>query len=237
MNYINIRSFLLTAIILSAGATYAPKIEADKLPINLIPMYGYPDIEKSEEQKKADKKFIRTVVANSGTREEGSKMFAAEAWRNLGKGDAANAMRRFNQSWLLNPKGYLPYWGFGALLLAQGKATKAVTHFEKALSLINEDGEKPRLLTDTARAYSIQGSRTTDSTKSKKSFGKANSLFSEAIRLDPQYANAYYAWALSFYIQGNYKKAWDMVKKSRGLGRDINPKFIDALSRKMPEPK
>jgi tetratricopeptide (TPR) repeat protein len=210
-------------------------------PINLIPMYGYPKIEKTDMQKEADEQFIKTVVTNSGSREKASKEFAAEAWREKQKGNVQNSMRYFNQSWLLNPNYYQPYWGFGSLLLSEGEPDIAVTHFEKALTLIDEEGEKPRLLTDTAKAYSTLGgdiTTTTDKAKSEKFFIKSNSLFEEALRLDPQYGNAYRAWAISLLNQSNYKKAWEMVKKSRGLGgRDFDPKFIGALSREMPEPK
>lgn len=210
----------------------------DDLPINLIPMYGYPKIEKSAALKKNDEDFIQTVVGNSGTRENASKKFAAEAWRLRSKGDGTNAMHRFNQSWLLNPNYYQPYWGFGAISLAQGKLVEAITYYEKALSLIDEDEEKARLLNDAANAYSIQGANIADKTKAEEFLEKANSLFSEALMLNPQYGNAYRNWAISLYREGNYNKAWAMVKKSRGLdGRDFSPGFIDALSIKMPEPE
>jgi len=152
-------------------------------PINMIPMYGYPNIEKSAAQKKSDEKFIKSVVANSGTREKASKEFAGEGWRYRSKGDTANAMRRFNQSWLLNPNYYQPYWGFGALLWAQGSTDEAIIHYNKALSLIDDNGEKPRLLTDAARAYSKKGFTATNKIKRKEFFGKANSLFNTALTL------------------------------------------------------
>ena len=56
------------------------------------------------------------MVTNSGSREKASKEFAGKAWLEISKGHEANAMRRFNQAWLLNPKYYQPYWGFGVLL-------------------------------------------------------------------------------------------------------------------------
>jgi hypothetical protein len=43
---------------------------------------------------------------------------------------------------------------------------------------------------------------------------------------------------MSLYVEGNYKMAWDIVRKSRDLGGDVHSSdFIDALSIKMPEPK
>jgi len=207
-------------------------------PLNLIPMYGYPEIEKPEALKKSDEDFIRSVVGTEESREEVSKRFAGEGWRLLSNGDAANAMRRFNQSWLLNPNYYQPYWGFGALLLAQRKPSEAATHFEKALSLINEESEKPRLLSDTSRAYTVQGALATDKMKAEEYFGKANLLLDEAVTLNPKYGNAYRNWAMSLYYQGNYEKAWTMVRNSRGLaGQELSSDFINMLSKQMPEPK
>ena len=243
MNYRNIFLSVTTAIILSACVS-AGGPQSSNPHSNLIPMYGRPEIQISAALKKADEDFIKAVVAAEGSREKASKGFAEEGWRNLINGDAANAMRRFNQSWLLNPNYYQPYQGFGVLLLEKNKAAEAIPHFEKALSLIDEDGEKPRLLSNTARAYSIradsiQGPTATDQILAVEFFEKANSLFSEAIKLDPQFGYAYRAWAVSLYREGKYESAWGMVKKLRELGgSDLPPTdFIDALSEKMPEPK
>ena len=236
MNHRNILLAIMTVIILTSCAS-AIGPQSSTPPINLIPMYGYPDIEKSAAQKKSDEKFIKSVVANSGTREKASKEFAVEGWRHF-KGDTENAMRRFNQSWLLNPNYYQPYWGFGALLWAQENTDGAIIHYNKSLSLIDDNREKPRLLTDTARAYSKKGFTATDKIKSKEYFREANSLFNTALTLDPHYDNAYRDWPRSLYLEGNYTKAWEIVKKSHALGsHDFDPKFIEALSRKMPEPK
>jgi tetratricopeptide (TPR) repeat protein len=227
---------IITAVVLTTCSA-AAVAQGGKLPLNLIPMYGYPDIEKPEALKKVDEEFIRNVV-DGGSREEASRRFAGEAWNLFRKGDGANAMRRFNQAWLLNPDNYQPYWGFGALLFAQKRPSEAVVHYEKALSLISEASEKPRLLSDVGRAYSMLGFAESDPAKSGDLFAKSHALFGEAIKLDPQYANAYRNWAMSLYVQENYKMAWEIVRKSRELNREVFPPgFIDALSKKLPEPK
>jgi len=201
-------------------------------------MYGYPNIEKTTAQKKADKTFIETVTKKSGSREKASIEFAGEAWRNYKAGDYSTAMRRFNQSWLLNPENYFASWGFGSLLFDQGKTDEAIIHYDKALSAIDNDEEKPRLLTDAARAYSKKAFTEADKLKSKEFFRKTNSLYKEALTLDPYYDNAYRDWPRSLYLEGNYKKAWEVIKQSRTLGsREISRDFIDILSKKMPEPK
>ena len=201
-------------------------------------MYGYPTIEKNTAQKEADKAFIDSVTTSSGSREKASIGFAGEAWRNYKAGDYSTAMKRFNQSWLLNPDNYLTHWGFGALLFDQGKTDEAITHYNKALSTLEDVEEKPRLLTDTARAYSKRAYIEPDEQKSKEFFMKTNSLYKEALTLNPHYDNAYRDWPRSLYLEGNYAKAWEVIKQARIYGsREISREFIETLSKKMPEPK
>lgn len=201
-------------------------------------MYGYSNIDKTTAQKKADQTFIDTVTANSGSREKASMEFAGEAWRNYKAGDYLTAMRKFNQSWLLNPDNYFAHWGFGALLFDQGKTDEAISHYNKVLSTTDNIEEKPRLLTDAARAYSKRAYIEPDKLKSKEFFLKTNSLYKEALTLDPHYDNAYRDWPRSLYLEGNYEKAWEVIKQSRTFGsREISQEFIEILSKKMPEPK
>jgi hypothetical protein len=65
-NNINV---VLIAIMLSACASHSrPITDTDNNPINLIPMYGYPTIEKTEQQQKADERFIKIVTGSIGSR-------------------------------------------------------------------------------------------------------------------------------------------------------------------------
>jgi len=235
----NILNVLLVAIALTACASpYPPVIGVDGVPINLIPMYGYPTIEKTDAQKKADEDFIRSVGSSPELREKSSKYFAGQGWAELQNGNTDNAMRKFNQSWLLDPKYYLPLWGFGAVALINGDPVEAVTHFEKALYLIDVDDEKPRLLVDSARAYAQQANKLnqTDNRNSERLFNKANALIGVALNADPQFGHAYFIGALIYYDQADYQKAWNLVNKSHAIDSyDIDPDFIVALSGKLKE--
>lgn len=53
--------------------------------INTLPMYG--NVEKTPEQKKYDKKFIKSVIEDAGNREKGSERLANLGWSYLSKGD------------------------------------------------------------------------------------------------------------------------------------------------------
>lgn len=222
------------------------------VPINLLPMYGYPGVQKTEAQKRLDEDFIRDVSKSQGSRENAGKEFAARGWFYLEQGEAAISMQRFNQSWLLNPNNYMPYWGFGVLLKRQGKAAEGVPYFDKALSLIDgQHSDRPRLLADAAMAYADLGHSlaTTDKSKSVQYFKKANSLAKEtlildsrfgdeALRLQWEFREAYSYGAYVYHDQGSYEAAWEVVKKSRASGGYVfESGFIEELSMKMPEPE
>lgn len=228
-------STILSACVNPQHAKYA----ANNNRINFIPMYGSPDIKKTESQKLADKKFIKTVIKNSGSRKKAATEFSAWGWSEKRKGNVKNSISRFNQSWLIDPNYYQPYWGFGAVALVEKNPKKAAMFFEKALSLIDEEKEKPRLQVDTARAYAWQASKIkkTDSIISEKLYKKANKLIDKALNLDPKYRKAYSMGGIISYDQGNFKRAWEIVKKSRDSDSyKFDSKFIEKLSKLMPEP-
>jgi tetratricopeptide (TPR) repeat protein len=238
----NIFTIILVSTMLSAcymNQHYAKSI-ANNPSINLIPMYGHPEIEKTESQKTLDKEFISSVVAESGSHEKSAIEFAAWGWAERRKNNLDVAMRRFNQSWLLDPNYYQPYWGFGTLILKEN-STEASVYFEKALKLIDGDNkEKARLLVDTAKSYSLQGieAEKTDTKKLEHFYNKANSLIEKALSTDPKYGKAYHYGALIYYEQADYRNAWKIVRMARASGNHkFDQKFIEALSSKMAEQK
>lgn len=227
--------------------------------LNLIPMYGYPHVEKPGWYKEADEKFIRCMVVEKSappnlteedknctdrfpSREEASKRVAEFGWNYFHKGDYSTAMKRFNQAWLLNPNNYAAFWGFGLLLSKQGKFTESLIHFEKSLSLVeSNDKDRLHLLNDAANVYSEQAHNESDKVKAQTSFARANVLLEEAVKIDPQNGKTYINWAVSLYFQGDYLQSWKMVKKSRSLkdcGCADAKTFVEtALSKVMPEPQ
>ncbi len=228
----------ISTILSACGNPQYVKYATNNNQNNFIPMYGTPDIKKTESQKAADQKFIKTVIENSGSRKKAATEFAAWGWAEKRKGNNKTAISRFNQSWLIDPNYYQPYWGFGAITLAEGKPKKAAEFFETALSHIDNEKEKPRLQVDAARAYAWQASeiKKTDTVNSEMFYKKANSLIDNALSSDPKYSRAYSMGGLISYDQGNYKRAWEIVRKSRNTGGyKFDAEFIDKLSKEMPE--
>ena len=75
MKNMKLLSSIIFGLILSACATNYESSTAN-LPINKIPIYGYPAIEKTVAQTKSDENFIETVTSHPGSRGNGSKEFA-----------------------------------------------------------------------------------------------------------------------------------------------------------------
>ena len=70
---------------------------------NLLPKYG--SMPKKAWQKAADRDFIAGINKDyHGDRKKASEDLAMCGWQYLAQGDHDDAMRRFNQSWLLNNK-------------------------------------------------------------------------------------------------------------------------------------
>ena len=197
--------------------------------IDNVPMYGQPEVKRPDALKKADKDFIKKAVGGFGTREKASKAWWAQGEKFMSQGNLDYAMRRYNQSWLLNPNNYQPYWGFGRIQLQKGKVDNAIKHLKKAESLINDKYQKVALLVDLGTAYSVKG------TKNSSYFNKANAKYSQSIKLDPKYPNSWRRWAFSLYEQGKYKEAWEKVSKAKKLNAKPFPHaFLSALNKKMP---
>jgi hypothetical protein len=247
MNRKIVSIFLMFALLIGVASCTSPQyieeIYSNKYkPINTLPMYGEPYIEKTDSQKEADARFIEIAVKESGSREKASEEFSAWGWREMQKGDIDNAIRRFNQAWLLDNKYYQPYWGFA--LIEGTKRTerspqKSLDYFEKALSLITDDTEKPQLLVSAAEGYFIHGATLMDmgSSNSKPFLKKSDSLIDEALQINPRYAEAYKLGAYYAYEQRDYKRAWNIVSRSREIGAyKFEPRFIDKLSKEMDQP-
>lgn len=232
--YVTGCAVLMAALLLASCATTPSEPRVDNLP-----MYGQPTIPRPEALKRADEDFVRQAAASLGSREAASKAWNAQAEEFMSKGDLDYAMRRYNQSWLLNPDNYHPYWGFGRVLLERDKLDEAIMYFEKAKQLINDPYQKVALLSDTGVAYLLKAVNFSADRANERAryFNLANQHFMESTKLDSTYTNAWERWADSLYREGKYAEAWEKTKKARLLGARVSSSFIKNLENKMPEPK
>lgn len=232
-------SFFLSLAVLSATSLLGC-VTTSGTRIDNIPMYGQPEIERPEALRLADENFIKQASDGFGGREKASQTWALEGDRFMSEGNFDYAMRRYNQSWLLNPKNFQAYWGFGRVLLEWGQLDESLKYFEKANQLVDDQFQKVALLADTATAYSVKANRTSVDNRMERAkyFSLANQYYEESVRLDPSYPNSWRSWARSLYFEGRFAEAWEKVRKARSLGApEFPPQFIKSLEEKMPAPK
>ncbi|RCS59779.1 tetratricopeptide repeat protein [Parvibium lacunae] len=216
---------------------FSPLLRADRqIPIDQIPMYGGMDRSMIPELKAGDEKFIADTTKHYGTREKASAAFVNNGFAYYQRDDLVNAMRRFNQAWLLNPQNPEVYAGFGAVLHDQGKNCEGMQMMEKAIELNPPTFQG--IYPDAARLITLCAisDKNLTSEAKLKLFERSESLYKKAEEIEPNKRYVYGSWATAYYWRGQYSDAWAMVVKERAAGGKPNERFLGLLREKMPEP-
>ncbi len=112
-------------------AAYTPS--SNGTPIDQVPMYGGVNRAEIPDLKYADEKLIAETTEHYGSREKAAVAFIGNGFACCQRYDHANAMRRFNQAWLLDPTNAQVYAGFSSVLQNRGKNCKALKMLEESL--------------------------------------------------------------------------------------------------------
>ncbi len=230
--------FLLIALALTFLSESRAIAQSD--PSITVPMYGQPGIPRPENLKKADEDFIRDATFRFGNRQAASRALAEQGWESVRKKTLDVAMRRFNEAWLLNPKNYQAFWGFGAVLSEQGKLAEAIEQLETARDLIDDPKQRAALLSDLGAVHSAYGARLPADKQLDRAqhFVIANNRFAESLEIDPNYSRSWREWAISLYEQERYSESWLKAKRAMELNGEPFPAgFLDSLKKKVPEAK
>ena len=206
----------------------------------MLPMFGQPKIARPDNLKQADEAFIRDTTLRYGSRQAASNALATQGWAAIRAKQGDVAMQRFNQAWLLNPKNYSVFWGFGAVLSERGKLAEAIEQLEAARELVDDSTQRIALLCDLGTVHSEYAARMPAEKELERAhhFVVANNRFTESLELNPKYAPSWREWAISLYAQERYSEAWVRVRQARALDADpFPPEFLKKLSEKMSEPK
>lgn len=217
--------FLITISLLGfgQGISYSAWKEEARNNIRLLPRYG--DVEKTPEQKKADRQLIDAYVAQTGSREKGSELIIKRGFDYLYKGDLKTAMYRFNQAWLLNPQNPNVYWGFGAVYFSLGDFDKALEQYDEGLKA---DENNSNILTDKATIYMT---RYMDG-KSEKDYTQALSLFKKSYSINPTNQNTLFKISVCYFLKKECDNAWKYYNECQKLGGlPITKEYTEALIR------
>ena len=218
-----------------AGAGLAQKTDAGNLP-----MYGQPTIVRPENLQNADEDFVRAATLKFGGREAASRAMAAQGWEAIRSRKLDLAMQRFNQSWLLSPKNYQAFWGFGAVLSEQGKLVEAIEQLQTARQLIDDAAQLSPLLCDVGAVRSEYAAHLPPEKQLERAqhFVIANQSFTASVERDPNYAAAWREWAISLYKQERYSEAWIKAQRAKELKAEPFPAdFLRDLQNKLSNSK
>lgn len=202
------------------------------------PMYGGVGRLGDPALRTADETFVNAVISTFGGRREGSAAIADDGWVLFRQNDDANAMRRFNQAWLVDPDYYDVYWGFGAILLVRGEIENAIAMLERANAHpdVHAKNRAP-LMGDLANLYALKAYRLGLGTADRAAyFERANAMFAAAVTTDPANPQAWLQWIVGLFYQARYGEAWEKVAAARDLGHSVPEQILGALRAKLPEP-
>lgn len=218
----------VVALAFAAAAGSAQAVED----ATLLPKYG--GAARTDAQRSADEAFLRAAdMQYRGDRKAAAEMDATRGWAHLLQGHLPDAMRRFNQAWLLDPTNAKALWGMATLQSnRQGRAREAVSLFAEAERFMPADDVNFAI--DQARAMGIAGAETKDMALLAEAFRRFEKLHKRA----PQNVLNLQNWAITHYYVGNYADAWKKIRLAEATPRktDLDPGFIAALSQKMPRP-
>jgi Flp pilus assembly protein TadD len=163
------------------------------------------------------------------SRKKAAEKLANRGWGALKKEDPRTAIKRFNQSWLLDPNNGNAYWGFAIILDVRDKNTSGATEmFERAHEL---QPKNPRLLSDYGSFLEKNG-------RPKK----AIEVLRRAISINEKTPSAYEALVKSYLALKDAKMGLRYAQLGKKFGAPINDRLISDLktgkvpAAKAPEP-
>ncbi len=221
-----VRSFLVATFFVLTHVSGAAIAED----INLIPKYG--SVTKNEAQRAADAKFLAGIVEYyKGDRKKAANEAAARGWTYLRQGNVEDAMRRFNQAWLIDNTNANALWGMAAISGGKGDIDQSLKLFSEAERYAGTDID---FAVDQARAIGMAAAQSNNKTLLQNAFSRFARLYERA----PQHTLNLQNWAITYFYIGNYAEAWRKLKLAEATPQRaaIDPGFVAALQEKMLRP-
>ncbi|MGY6269552.1 hypothetical protein ACXIUT_07670 [Achromobacter denitrificans] len=215
----------------AGGGPAAPQARIEE-----APMYGGADRSAAADSRAADEGVIAEAVRAYGSPATASRASVEQGYRHYRANEPDQAMRRFNQAWLLDSKNPEVYAGFAAVLYDRRKFCQAMSMMDQAFSL--EPLSIQRSYADAGRtaARCAAEDRSLPPEARVAATLRSDALYRKGEELDSDKGYLYASWATAFYSRGQYADAWSMIFKARAAGGRPSPDFVEMLRMKMPEP-
>jgi tetratricopeptide (TPR) repeat protein len=134
----------------------------------------------------------------------------------LRQSDIATAVRRFNQSWLLDADNGAAYWGFAAVVATRDRDLRcAGALFDKAILLLPADAD---LHVDHSRFLGQIGQ-----------YENSILRFLRALELNSKVRDAHRGLTISYARLGNVDAALRHARLAIAQGDVIEPRFVTSL--------
>jgi tetratricopeptide (TPR) repeat protein len=198
---------------------------------NLLPKYG--NLPLTAIEKEINDKFVSGMKQDyHGDLKKASMDMAMRGWQYLREGDLDDAMRRFNQAWLLNKKNGTALWGMAVVEASLGNFDDSLKLFTEAEKFVDGD---INFSVDYAKALGKAGVQLKDDTLLKFAFNR----FEFNYRKAPQNVLNLQNWAMTLFGIGKYSEAWAKVKLAEATPNknQLDPRFIAALQARMKRPQ
>jgi tetratricopeptide (TPR) repeat protein len=201
-------------------------------------MYGGMDRSAYPDLKAGDEKLVKEASEQFGGLRNASMAFVDQGFSLYQQNDNENAMRRFNQAWLLNPDNSEVYWGFSVIAHDKGEYCEAIDLLETG---IDKGGLQKGYMPDLAVLYAACAMHNTEFGEEERA--KYNEISEEIFRAsegEPEVSKPYlyFQMARSNNARGRYAEAWAAVRLYRA-STDIpfDERLLDQLRKNMPEPE
>jgi protein O-mannosyl-transferase len=136
--------------------------------------------------------------------------------------DIPGAARQYEKAIKLKPDHTKAHINLGRILLASGHIDEAMSHFQDAL---RADPLAVEARSNLAAAL-----------YDKHDFAGSTREYREVIRVKPDHGPAHSNLAILLFVQGDYAGSWSEVRLAETYGSPVEPRFLAALARKMPDP-
>ena len=197
---------------------------------SMSPEYG--NIEKTPEQKEADKSFVDQLLAESN----GDRELAAKKMTDLGfryvyqEADLISAMRRFNQAFLIDPVNAEVYYGYGTVYFILGALEETREQFDKGLQI---NPEHARMLTDYGITYLEEylAAAGANASNTEVILDKGIELLKKSHKADPDYPGSSYMLSVLYMLKEDCGNARKFLKLTEALDSSIiTQEFLNELN-------
>lgn len=195
--------------------------------INLQPKYGGQA--KNAAQLAADADFLASMdKLFNNDRAKAAEEIATRGWTLYRGGKPDDAMRRFNQAWLLNPENGSALWGMAVIEMGKEHIASGRALFEEAARTMSQD------IDFQADYVRTKAQLAENEAEVKATWPEFARIYAKA----PDHTLNLQNWAISYFAVERYRDAWEkiLLAEKTPRARELDPRFIKALSDKMSRP-